>query len=99
MDKKKRTYFVIGFLLIVALYFIALDFAGNRNATDSRGNGDSTNPVQDQTKDNNSNSQKSVGLNVGEYAPSFSLEDMDGNIVNLEDYLGKVVMLNFWSIT
>ena len=30
-------------------------------------------------------------------APDFSLEDMDGNKHALEDYRGKVVMLNFWA--
>ena len=29
-------------------------------------------------------------------APDFSLSDLDGNIVQLSDYKGKVVMLNFW---
>ncbi len=29
-------------------------------------------------------------------APDFSLSDLDGNIIQLSDYKGKVVMLNFW---
>ncbi len=29
-------------------------------------------------------------------APDFSLSDLNGNIVQLSDYKGKVVMLNFW---
>ncbi len=29
-------------------------------------------------------------------APDFSLSDLSGNIVQLSDYKGKVVMLNFW---
>ncbi len=30
-------------------------------------------------------------------APNFSLKDSDGNAVNLADYRGKVVLVNFWA--
>jgi peroxiredoxin len=30
-------------------------------------------------------------------APDFTLADLDGNEVNLSDYLGKDVILNFWA--
>ncbi len=30
-------------------------------------------------------------------APGFSLKDADGEIVNLADYKGKVVLVNFWA--
>ena len=30
-------------------------------------------------------------------APNFTLEDLEGNIVKLEDYRGKGVLLNFWA--
>jgi cytochrome c biogenesis protein CcmG/thiol:disulfide interchange protein DsbE len=30
-------------------------------------------------------------------APNFSLKDADGNPVNLADYRGKVVLVNFWA--
>jgi cytochrome c biogenesis protein CcmG/thiol:disulfide interchange protein DsbE len=30
-------------------------------------------------------------------APNFSLKDADGNAVNLADYRGKVVLVNFWA--
>ena len=34
---------------------------------------------------------------VGKTAPVFSLMDLNGNTVNLSDYKGKVVILNFWA--
>lgn len=34
---------------------------------------------------------------VGEAAPSFTLTDLQGNEVQLADYKGKGVMLNFWA--
>lgn len=34
---------------------------------------------------------------AGDNAPSFSLRDMNGQQVNLSDYDGKVVLVNFWA--
>jgi peroxiredoxin len=38
-----------------------------------------------------------AGLSVGQEAPGFTLQDLDGNQVTLEELKGRVVMLNFWS--
>jgi peroxiredoxin len=35
---------------------------------------------------------------VGSPAPSFSLKDLQGNTVNLSDFEGKVVFLDFWAL-
>ncbi len=37
------------------------------------------------------------GLEAGEIAPAFSGRDLNGNLVRLEDYAGKPVMVTFWS--
>ncbi len=34
---------------------------------------------------------------VGEAAPDFTLVNMDGEMVSLSDYLGHVVVINFWA--
>jgi cytochrome oxidase Cu insertion factor (SCO1/SenC/PrrC family) len=39
------------------------------------------------------------GVQAGEKGPDFSLPDLDGNIVNLSQYRGRPVFLNFWSPT
>lgn len=31
-------------------------------------------------------------------APSFSLKDLNGKVVKLSDYKGKIVILNFWAV-
>ena len=36
-------------------------------------------------------------LNEGALAPNFSLADIDGNMVSLSDYKGKVVFIDFWA--
>ena len=40
---------------------------------------------------------KPSGPSVGSRAPAFSLPDINGRLINLEDYRGKVVVLNFWA--
>jgi peroxiredoxin len=36
-------------------------------------------------------------LQLGDPAPNFQLRDLDGRLVSLEQYRGKVVLLNFWA--
>ncbi len=36
---------------------------------------------------------------IGKPAPDFSLTDVDGNTISLEDFHGKVLLLDFWSTT
>ncbi len=38
-----------------------------------------------------------VGVNVGEVAPDFTLVDLEGNQVSLSDFRGKTVFINFWA--
>jgi len=38
-----------------------------------------------------------VKFNEGTLAPGFSMEDLTGDQVNLADFRGKVVLLNFWA--
>lgn len=38
-----------------------------------------------------------VGIGEGNRAPDFQLQSLDGQDVSLDDYRGKVVLLNFWA--
>lgn len=40
-----------------------------------------------------------VGLQIGDVAPNFTLTTLDGKQVNLSQFRGKPVMLNFWYST
>ncbi len=41
--------------------------------------------------------EATVGVNVGQVAPDFTLVDLEGNQVSLSDFRGKVVFINFWA--
>ena len=36
-------------------------------------------------------------VNIGQPAPSFKLPDMDGNEISLENFKGKIILLDFWA--
>jgi peroxiredoxin len=36
-------------------------------------------------------------VKVGDDAPNFQLRDLDGHVVSLSDFRGKVVLVNFWA--
>lgn len=38
-----------------------------------------------------------VGLDLGDLAPNFELQSLDGEQVKLSDYRGSPVMINFWA--
>ncbi len=44
-----------------------------------------------------SRQERHAGLKIGEPAPLFSAKTYDGKTVNLKDYRGKVVLLDFWA--
>jgi peroxiredoxin len=50
-----------------------------------------------QTKDSFYNQSSGPRLAKGLPAPNFSLPDLDGQMVGLADYKGKVVLLNIWA--
>lgn len=50
--------------------------------------------VESITSDHRQMEQK---LSVGSFAPNFSLPDPEGNLVQLSDFYGKYVFLDFWA--
>lgn len=53
--------------------------------------------IAEQNAESETGSKIEFGLNAGNVAYDFQLEDMDGNTVQLSDYRGKKVFLNFWA--
>ena len=50
-----------------------------------------------QTKDSSFNLSGNPGLMKGVPAPNFTLPDLEGKMVSLTDYKGKVVLINIWA--
>jgi peroxiredoxin len=50
-----------------------------------------------QTKDSSFNLSGKPRLGKGAAAPNFSLPGLDGEMISLDDYKGKVVFLNIWA--
>jgi cytochrome c biogenesis protein CcmG/thiol:disulfide interchange protein DsbE len=61
------------------------------NCTSDKANSSDKKPVSQKTNASASQSDNYVS------APDFALENLDGDIVKLSDYHGKVVFLNFWA--
>jgi len=59
------------------------------------------NPFKDQTTARKETKNKAVsteaGINEGQLAPDFQLQNLSGESVKLSDYKGKKVILNFWA--
>ncbi len=45
----------------------------------------------------NDEQEATVGVNVGELAPDFTLVDLEGNQISLSDFRGETVFVNFWA--
>lgn len=53
--------------------------------------------IKNKIKESNARRRKSTKIKVGEMAPDFVVDMLDGSKVKLSDLKGKVVLLNFWA--
>lgn len=89
------------FIMIVAgvVSWIGYDFFSSTN-TDGEENGVdnkmTAQPSNQQAEEEVVESDE-IGLEVGQIAPDFELEALDGGTVKLSDLRGERVMINFWA--
>jgi peroxiredoxin len=74
--------------IISHLIILTFAFSGCNNSPDQK----KSDPGNHSTRKD----AKSVPRNGALVAPDFTLADLNGNQVSLNDYKGKVVLLNFW---
>nr|WP_153019497.1 redoxin domain-containing protein [Bacillus gaemokensis] len=53
--------------------------------------------LKDSVEQNSTTSNRKIGTEIGNVAPNFLLQTVDGKEVCLSDYKGKKVLLNFWA--
>lgn len=61
---------------------------------ESEGVGEDNKPEQDEPIEME---KAEVGLERGQLAPDFEITTLDGDVVNLSDFRGERVLLNFWA--
>lgn len=87
MNKRNITFIIIFIVLMGAIFYFM-----NVEKVDE---GDNT------TEKNGENIKEEVEMTtevvVGEVAPNFILENLEGDRVSLQDYRGKIVLVNFWA--
>ncbi len=91
----KRTRF-LGIIAIVGLTFAAVACGGSSKSQQPAGT-----TVQETVREVPAAQEPAadvpVGTAVGQRAPDFTLQDLNGNPVSLSDFRGKAVLLNLWS--
>jgi len=79
---------------IAAFYGFPSSEAGSGTVGSTRISEDSTEALDTEVE---GFSSRPSGPKIGSPAPNFALQDLDDNLVNLEEAIGKVVLLNFWA--
>lgn len=104
---KKKRFFIIMIGLIISIALLVGGCGAKEN--EDVGNDDEEIIIGDEDEDKDSglaeqgSSDEDGGdeypydIEIGKLAPNFTLENLDGQEVSLEDYRGKIVMLNFWA--
>ncbi|QHA90835.1 redoxin domain-containing protein [Bacillus sp. N1-1] len=70
------------------------DAKGENSSSDQVAN---TQPSTQAVEDDDLVESNDVGINKGQIAPNFKLQTLNGEAVQLSDYKGKRVIVNFWA--
>ena len=89
---------MIGVVLIVALLVGGCSAKDNVEEDAVVKDDDSVEPVEKEYFEEEDIEEKNqYDIEIGKPAPNFILENINGEEVSLEDYKGKIIMLNFWA--
>jgi len=88
MEVSLMKKWIIILVLVGMLGWAVYDFVIDDNSKDT---------AQGFSADENTESEKTFGLEKGDMAPDFELQTLDGETVKLSDFRGEKVLLNFWA--
>lgn len=86
--KKGIIVLIIGLMIGWAVY----DFVTQSNASTA-----ATEKKKIEAVENTEEITADIGLEIGQFAPDFELQTLDGESVRLSEYRGQRVLLNFWA--
>ena len=101
-NKKKTIILVVLFIVLMAgasvLYNnLSKNYQPDTLLTENNNtNADSENTVADEENNNNGTTENTSSESKN-LAPNFTVYDMEGNEVNLTDFFGKPIIINFWA--
>ncbi|WP_019376326.1 TlpA disulfide reductase family protein [Virgibacillus halodenitrificans] len=99
---------IIGVIITAMFAWAVFDLVSNQSddstkteneeftSTDS-GNSITSPPKEENQEKEEPADSNAVGLEVGNIAPDFELNTLNGEVVKLSDFRGQRVMLNFWA--
>ncbi|WP_427337747.1 TlpA disulfide reductase family protein [Caloranaerobacter sp. DY30410] len=90
MNKKLVIVVVLAITLVAVLSYVSYNTVPNSIKEDS------SNEEKIEIEDE-SLVEEVLPMQIGSIAPEFTLETLEGKMVSLEDYRGKIVLINFWA--
>lgn len=98
----KKLYLVIIFVVLFIgsyLFINNKDTINMENVNLKNSNGNIENESTESTKSDQENviNEVEIGVNIWNKAPNFTLKDINENSVQLADFEGKKVLINFWT--
>ena len=96
MNNKKKTIILIAIFIVLMVGASVL--YNNLSANYKMGSLDSSNTAANNSQTTESTADESESNeNELTQAPNFTVYDLDGNEVNLTDFFGKPIIVNFWA--
>lgn len=97
MNRRKIKLILITILLVLGIAAL-VSGCTNDELIDENKNLDSEKDEDAEAKDTEEGPGSTLTpINIGEIAPNFTLDNLNGESVSLEDYRGKIVFINFWA--
>ncbi|WP_425449020.1 TlpA family protein disulfide reductase [Dethiothermospora halolimnae] len=95
----KKIYII---LMVLAIGILTIGCSEEDNIKDKNKNietndDNAKNNEEDTSEEEKEGEDEFPNITIGEEAPDFTLENLDGDLVSLSDHEGEIVFINFWA--